>query len=59
MKLLRSGVTIVLVSHNIALIEIYATGYSPRQGEVWKGRRKVIPYYENLVFQQRKMSSNK
>jgi len=54
-ELLRSGVTIVLVSHNIALIEnLCSRVILLGRGEVLKegAPEKVIPYYENLVFQQ-------
>lgn len=54
-ELLNSGVTIVLVSHNIALIEnlckrviLLNKGKIQKEGPV----EEVIPYYENLVFKQ-------
>lgn len=54
-ELLHSGVTIVLVSHNVALIEnLCSRVILLSRGEVLKegAPEKVIPYYENLVFQQ-------
>jgi len=55
-ELMNSGVTIILVSHNIALIEnlcgrviLLNKGGIQKEGPV----DEVIPYYENIVFKQR------
>ncbi len=55
-ELLNSGVTILIVSHNIALIQnlcsrviLFSKGEIIKEGKC----SEVIPYYENLVFMQR------
>ncbi|MCK5580776.1 MAG: ABC transporter ATP-binding protein [Candidatus Omnitrophica bacterium] len=56
-ELLDSGVTIILVSHNIALIRnLCQRVILLDKGQVLKGGipGEVIPYYENLVHRQRK-----
>ena len=55
-ELFNSGVTIILVSHNIALIEnLCERVILLNKGEILKEgtSQEVIPYYENLVFKER------
>lgn len=54
-ELLNSGVTIILVSHNIALIEnLCKRVILLNKGKIQKegSAEEVIPYYENLVFKE-------
>jgi len=55
-ELLNSGVTIVLVSHNINLIQnLCKRVLLLKEGQVIKegAAQEVVPYYENLVLQER------
>jgi len=55
-ELFNSGVTIILVSHNIALIEnLCSRVILLDKGEILREgmTEEVIPFYENIIFKQR------